>query len=258
MKLRVLGLIIIIIIIFFIGLAAILSAVSINQINSFSETDYQIKFNPFGISFYSPDLSTEIVKISPLDDFYYSKDTKDHLVSSSSFVGGAEDNNPLANILRTLMLGRKSLVWKAKSKEGIIITYEILKESNSLVRFKRKMNKTNIDVSAIGQSLVLCKDCLITDQMKRAFFTPKEVSSDKFKLAQSFQLTPVIVTNNILPDSISKLIILDSNFNTRLVIFIRPSQQIFYDDRWNLVELKTPLKNEVIEVIQTLSFKNVD
>lgn len=255
---KALSIVLIVIIIFFIGLAAILSAVSVNQIDSFSETDYQIKFNPYGISFYSPDLSTEIVKISPLDDYYYSKDAKDHLLSPSHIVKGAKDNNPFSNILRTLMLGRKSLVWKAESKEGKVITYEILKESNSLVRFKRKIEKPNPDIQAIGQSLILCKECLITDQMKRVFFAPKEAGGDKFKLAQSFQLTPVLVTNNILPDNISKLIILDSNFNTKLVIFIRPSQQVFYDEKWNLVELKTPLKSKTAEVIQTLSFKNVD
>lgn len=241
-----------------IGLISFISVITINSLNSFSQKDYQVKFNQFAAVFYSADLSSEVFKISPLDDYVYTNTSKNHVIPESDFNKAKDITNSFWNKIQVLLFHQSRIIWQAEGKNKVKVTYEMTEQPNSSVKITRKFSNLNPDTYAIGQSIVLCKDCFVTDQIKRVYFNSSDYSQERIRLADSYHLIPILLTDNVLPNDVSRIIIIDTNFNLRFIIPTQPGQQIFYDQKWSLLELKTPVNKRLLETSQIINFKNVE
>lgn len=222
-----------------IGFAIILTSLSRFQSKISSQSFYQISVNRYSLSFSQSILQKPVFKISPLDDYYYYGSTKDHIADSTTFTKIDDTNDKLEILLENMFFGDKRVKWTTLGNNGIKISYLISDYRGDSVKITRRLSNLKDEVYAIGQSIVLCDDCILIDQFKRVYFNGGLLSEQKLNLAQSLGLTPVILTSGILPTDVSEISILDLSANPKIVIPIFPNQQILYDERWHLLELKT-------------------
>lgn len=225
-----------------IGLLVIVVTLSKYNLGKVSKTSFQARLNTYSLNVYSSDLN-ELFKISPFDDFYYKGYTKNHLVERNSYKREVRFSEKLQSLLPGFLKPNNIITWSVSNKKDIYLTYQVTSDQNQIL-ITRTFEKLEPSVYAVGQSFIICKDCYIVDQYKKVYLSQSQVNDDKIKKANSAQFTPVIISQNLIPSNISKLIIFDSNFNPKYSISINSSQQVFYDEKWNLLELKTFINQE--------------
>lgn len=217
--------------VFLIGLATIIGVVLQSPLDNISKPIYQLKTTPTSLLFLSSALDEEIFKISPFDDYIYQGSNKTLVATTENFDEAKIIPNPL-------LFGQDKFRWKASTKTGVDIEYEINNQSENEILIKRKLTNKNGRVDSIGSSYVLCSTCLVTDQKKRFFLNQEFVEVGPISSAHSIGLIPTILSESLLPNDTTNITILDSSFNPKMSILIEPNTDVYYHQKWNIVELK--------------------
>ncbi len=217
------------------------------------QQDYKIELSQYSLNFYTNKLD-EVFKISPLDDYYYLGNLKDHLVKDSSFKQNRNLFTELALTIERLFLKQNHLEWSLQQgKLQVVYTVE---DQGNRIKIFRQLTGFSPKIDSIGQAITFCDDCLLTDEDKQVFLMENLLSEEKLTKISKLQLTPVIITGESLP-KVSKLIVLSPFGEKRLEILVDPDEQAYYFENWHVLELKTPvaLSKNLIKTSQTISIK---
>jgi len=191
--------------------------------------------------------------MSPLNDYYYNFDNKEHLeiTLSDSNTGNLFDQFLITT--RGLFLNKKTLVWNTlggNSKGKVAANYK-LEEIGNGIKITRNVNLEKLKPDRIGQVLKYCSGCIISDDRKRAFFNGETLSSSKIALASKLKLTVFVLGENefFLPGS-KKIFIIGGDGTVKAEIDTAGSE-VFLQEKWNVLEFKTPTngKNTVNQTI---------
>ena len=227
---------------FALGWGAVLGSIVRSQSGMLPHSSENIKLDKYMMHFYQSDLTTEILKINPYNDYYYTDSEKNHFYNQATFADGDDITKDFLSILKRLLFVQQRIVWKAKGKNGSEVIYEIRKD-NKYLKIARDVSKLKKGIKAIGQGIEYCQGCLITDQLGRAFFNQENFNQENIDFAKTLLLVPVSITGKLLPDDVTKLTIIDSNGNPKADIFIEPGSQIFLEDKYSVLEVKTKTIN---------------
>lgn len=194
-----------------------------------------------------------IFSISPLNDYYYEDNNKEHLELNLT---NSNDGNLYDQFLITtsdLFFNKRILIWNTignNSKGRISANYKIEEIGNG-IKVTRNISLEKIKPDQIGQILKYCSGCIIADDNKRAFFNGETIDSVKTALASKLKLTVFVLGENefFLPGS-KKIFIIEPNGTIKAEIDTKGSE-VFLQEKWNLLEFKTPIgtKNSVFQTI---------
>lgn len=194
---------------------------------------------PYNISFYN-NYEEIIFTVSPLNDYYYRGSLKEHLVNK---LGEDKRKNLWQEFLvsmKGLFLNRKELFWEV-SENDFTTSYDVLSKSNEIT-ILRKVKSLEKDFDAIGQSITICPKCLITDDQKRAYLSDSDLDKGKIDILEKIKFIPVIVREEqFLPSDIKKISILNETGESMLDIPVLNNEQISFQDKWEILEFKTPI-----------------
>lgn len=219
-----------------------------NPVRNMQQKDYKIELNRYSLVVSTNKLE-EILKISPLDDYYYLESLKDHLVKDANFSQNWSLFTELSLTLERLFLKQKHIVWSLQQGKMQII-YKVEDEGNR-IKISRNLKGFDPKIEAIGQAITFCKDCLLADEDGQVFLMENLLTVEKLAKVNQLQLTPVIISNEALP-KISKLVVL-SPFGERVEVSIAEDQQAFYFENWHVLELKTPVAGKDLKTTQIIS-----
>lgn len=222
-------------IIIIIGLLSIVITLARLPLENLFDKNFKAQITPFSINFYKDDSDEVVFKVSPFDDYYYQSSFKHHIEDKSIYLQNQGLLDKLINLL-SRMVNNKKLIWSMEGSKARI-TYTVFSKNGSL-ELVRQVHTLGIKVDAIGQSIVFCQTCMVTDEEKRVYFKASLLTQDKVDTAERLKLTPFIIENK-MPYRLSKLNIVDLDGNIKATILITSYQEIFFEEQWQLLELKT-------------------
>ena len=226
-----------------IGLISLAVVFLKTPINSFYIAENKAETTGFMLSIY--DKSANILfSVSPLNDYYYQGTTKDHL--EDKLVNSNSGNLIQQAILnfQGLILNKKSLIWNTEGKNGngkVLVNYAV-NSAPGKIEIVRQIEFEKIKADSISESVTICRDCLITDDKKRAYFNGFSITQQKIDSALRLGFIPVALgENQSFPLDISKISILNANGKPQVEIPIL-NNIVFLQDKWNLLEIKSAVK----------------
>lgn len=208
---------------------------------------YRIVQSQYSIDFISNRTGEELFSISPLEDYIYSDNKKDHIYNKTNYTA---KNDLLTRLLR--FFPRPQISWELTSKK-IGVSYYI-KENNAVIGILRVLSSNKIP-DAIGQSVVFCFDCFVKDDKMRIYFNPNQTDDDKFKISSKLNLTPYIIQENqFLPHGIGKISVVDREGKTQFEVYTDDRQDVYYSARFHLLEFKTYIDKKMPYISQKVVF----
>lgn len=225
------------------------------------QNDYSVHlYNNYAIGFFKNDTNNPVFTISPLDDYYYYEDSKEHLFTDlTTFKNTRDYIQESFALIKAILIGNKKLVWNIHDKnkrEGIKVNYTVVAKRGGYTQITRKLYNLNPKTYVIGQSIVICNNCMVADKQKRVYLQAELLSQEQIDAIQSLKLIPFVLSQNqSIPLTNSELIIINRKGVTEATIFKDPGQEIFFDEKYHLLELKTLVKNKKqIVVSQIIKF----
>lgn len=243
---------------FSLGVLALIGLVCLFLIFYFQKTvkitakGSQVEYSKYALSVFDTSGSL-IFSISPLNDYYYQLSKEYHVEEklNDSNTGNVIDQFLIA--FKGLFLNSQSITWKTNgvNEHGDASTNYNIQETKNGIKIVRKVNlKTKAD--ELGQVLKYCSGCIISDDKKRAFFNGDTITDSKTLLASKLNLTVFVLgENNYFLNGIKKVFIIASDGTVKAEIDTQGSE-VYLQEKWNLLELKTPLNgNSVSQTIVT-------
>lgn len=219
--------------------------------------EYLVHIYPYSIDFTKSDSGkTFLFKLSPRDDYYYQGSFKDHFINQQDFKKNRNYLEESLLLIERIILGNRKLVWHVEGNITGQLTkadYMILDKKNGNVQIIRRLN-TNTPIYAIGQTITVCNTCMITDENKRAYFNGELLSDEKLSMVEKINFSPLIVSKNQSISFISKIIIIDETGKTLLTFPVDKNQEVFFDEKYHLIEFKTFLNKGNKSVSQAVEF----
>ncbi len=211
---------------------------------------------PYNVSFYN-NLEEIIFTTSPLNDYYYQGLTKQHLVNKLKGSRNRQILQELRLTLDGLFFNKKEFFWNAEVvdlKNDFAVTYEI-KSGNNKIEILRTIKSPRKEFDSIGLALTFCSKCMVTDDKKRAYLNENFIEMDKISFLKKKNFIPVVVREGqFLPSDISRLIVLNEAGRVDMEIPVAIGQQISVQDKWGILELKTPVKKGKEAVINQIIY----
>lgn len=221
-----------------------------NPISQISIPQGEITATKYGIGLHG--FSGEFFLLgSPLNDFYYRGFSKNYLFDEilENKNGGLLKEFSIE--MEGLFLNQQSLelTFKGKNHDGEgSINYEVRYFSNRVEIKRNIILSKNFD--GVGQAIVICSGCFVTDDKKRIYLNPGFLATIDF--AAKMNLTPVVLgENQFFPAGISEVIILNKNGQVKIRIPINLNEQISLQENLNILEFRIPIKgiSEIKQII---------
>jgi len=215
-----------------------------NPTNQISVSQGEINATKYGLSL--QEVSGELFLFGfPLNDFYYHGFSKSHLLDkvSESKSGGPLEEFLIA--LKDIFLNEKDakLVFKGNNREGSGEIDYTVKYSDNRMEIERKISLSK-NFDAIGQSIVVCSGCFITDDRGRIYLNQGLLTQNIINFAAKMSLTPLVIgEDQFFPTGISKIIILDKEGKIKMQIPTYTNEQISLREEWNLLEFRIPVQS---------------
>ncbi len=237
----------------YLGLGLLIMAGALANVNlkSFPNEHFQVKVGQYGLYFFKDNPDHQIFEISPLDDYYYEGQTKDHLLTGNTVRESKETTDNIFNIVQTLIFHHRKIKWTSEGRSNTKIAYTVESQGN-ILNIQRKVLSADFTPEAIGQSLVICPSCLIVDDKNRIYFQEDYITPEKLNLAKNLNLTPVVTANVVLPSDINSISVYDQNFNLLFVLTVNPGENVTYDEQWHVLEVKIPI-NDLSATVQKIT-----
>lgn len=231
-------------------------------INLLRVSQMQFFFNTHNISLYSykitvnnannKQIDDEIIHFSPFDDYYYTRTEKDHFLADGKFT----PYDPLIQYKNKFNNYRyeqtNNLYWSFANTGTSIVNHFQITAHNNQLKITRSYSNLPEGVYAIGQSTVFCKDCYVTDDKKNVYFNGEAFSDDKASFADKNNLTPVFLTDQLFPNGVQKITIINKDLKPLVSIYNENGDEMYYDEKWQLIEIKTKLKDNNQKLTQTI------
>lgn len=200
---------------------------------------YRIDFTKYSIAIFKDNTGEQVLQVSPQDDYYYQGSLKDHIISQSEF---QRRHNYLAEsvLLFKKLFGGKTYQWSAEGDNQIwhaVVSYELSMTSDGVV-IKRTLPKLPKTIYAIGQAVVFCDTCIVTDNLKRIYYNGDSVSTKDLSVGKKLGLTPFVLDRHQSIVGITKLNILDAEGKPLATLPVYSDQEVYFDQKYHLVELK--------------------
>ncbi len=231
-------------------------------INLLRVSQMQFFFNSHNISLYSYKITVnnannrqideEIIHFSPFDDYFYTRTEKDHFLAEGKFT----PYNPLIQFKNKFNNYRyeqtNNLYWSFANTGSPIINHFQIANKDDQLKVTRSYSNLPKDIYAIGQSTVFCKDCFVIDDNKNIYFNGESFSDDKALFAEKNNFTPVFLTDQLFPYGVQKITIINKELKPEVSIYNENSDEMYYDEKWQLIEIKTKLKEDNQKLTQTI------
>lgn len=241
-----------------IGLLSVYKGMIKIPVTKIPQEAYFTYTSSYSINFARSDNEKMLVfKVSPRDDYYYDGLFKGHFINTQKFVQTKSIFNNAFFLLGDIINGSNKLNWTVEEKtieKNIKVSYTVKDEANGYVQINRKVN-LNSSIDAIGQSIVFCDTCFLIDNNKNVYLNANSSSKEKLNYIETLNLVPVFVSiNQSLPYS-PEFKIIDQDAKVLLTVLIGKEQEVFLDEKYHLLELKTYLKDKKKkEVSQIIKF----
>ncbi len=226
-----------------IGLVSLAVVFLKTPINSFYAAGNKVESSGFVLSIYDKSANV-LFSVSPLNDYYYQGIIKDHLENK---LVNSNSGNLIQQVIlnfQALILNKKSLIWNTEGNNGngkVLVNYTV-NSAPGKIEIVRQIEFEKIKADSISESITICRDCLITDDKKRAYFNGFSITQQKIDSALRLGFIPVALgENQSFPLDISKILILNVNGKTQVEIPIS-NNLVFLQDKWNLLEVKSAVK----------------
>lgn len=231
-------------------------------VNLLRVSQMQFFFNSYNISLYSYKITVsnannkqtneELIHFSPFDDYYYTRTEKDHFLAEGKFTP-YDALIQYKNKFNNYQYERTgNLYWSfANTGTPIINHFQITKQDNQL-KVTRSFSNLPKEVYAIGQSTVFCKECFITDEKRNIYFNGESFSDEKAAFADKNNFTPVFLTDQLFPYDVQKITIISKELKPIVSIYNENGDEMYYDEKWQLIEVKTKLKDSNQKLTQTI------
>ena len=198
-----------------------------------NSTEFRVLSTPYSIDFFSNNTEEKLFKISPYDDYIYFGNRKDHVYNKPEYRMEKDYFSEILNFL----LQSKNLTWKLRT-ERTGMTYTV-KASDNEVNILRNFKADTMPTS-IGQSIVFCFDCLVSDEYNKIYFNSDQLTKEKLFLAQKLKLIPLLISKDqFFPKGVYRIKIISRLGRPRFEIYVNDYQEIYYDEKYHLIELKT-------------------
>lgn len=201
---------------------------------------YRLDFTQYAIALFKDSEADPIVRVSPRDDYYYQAAFKDHIINQSHFKRKRNYLQELTFLL-SMNFGAKTYYWNAEGSNRNwqpTISYAVTSKGKT-VTIQRTIPNLPKKVYAIGQTLVYCNGCFIADDQDRIYFSGTALTPQEFDEIQKLPFTPVILGVHQSITGVSKIRIINAQGKELLTIPVYSNQEIFIDQEFHLVELKT-------------------
>lgn len=214
---------------------------------------YRAQVHPFSIVFYTNE-EEELFKVSPLDDYFYKAQTKNHLTKDSDFRQNTNLIEEFKIILQRIFSNAEKLTW-AITKGKTKIKYEVKDKKNGIVQIERSLENFPPEINAVGQSIVICSECLVVNQDKTlVYFREDQLISEKLEKSDELGLIPLIVDEQLPVDTL-KLLIIGSAGEKKFEVEVAPGQEVYFSQELNILELKTLIDNKkAVNISQIIKF----
>ncbi|MDP3988087.1 MAG: hypothetical protein Q8P80_02990, partial [Candidatus Levybacteria bacterium] len=181
--------------------------------------------------------------------------SKNHFINQPNFGESKNYFEEFVLLFERVFAGDNRLIWHVgpKGDNQIKATYSVADQKNGGVQVMRNLN-TDLKISAIGQSVIICSLCMVRDNSK-IFFDAGLINDSKLLIAQKLGFSSLVVSKTqVMPILGTKLVVIDQQGNSLAQINIEKNQEVFFDERYNLIEFKTPLEGKEKIVSQTIKF----
>lgn len=217
------------------------------------QNHYKAEITPFSVLF-SDSENNNLFRISPSDDYIYSPTLEEHLINNSGFKETRNLIDEFESTLERLFLQERKLTWKI-TQGKLKITYEITTSKDDTVQIIRTLENLPAQTNAIGQTISLCKDCLVISENENLLYLKQDLLTNaEFEKAKKLNLIPLVTTEQ-LPVGITKLLILSPDGEKKLELQVSPDQEVYYLSDWNILVLKTPVSDQkTVKVSQSIKF----
>lgn len=245
---------ILILVIILIGLSTILLSYFRMSQERLVGQGYRVDFTKYSIAIFKDNTGEQVLRISPQDDYYYQGSLKDHIINKSEF---QRKHNYLAEsvLLVQKLFGGKTYQWSAEGDNQIwhaVVSYDFSMTSDGVV-IKRTLPKLPKTVYAIGQAVIFCDTCIVTDNLKRIYYNGDSVSTQDLSIGKKLVLTPFVLDRHQSIVGITKLHILDAQGKPLVTLPVYSDQEVYFDQKYHLVELKAIIPAKRTEIMtQTL------
>lgn len=219
--------------------------------------EFRAQIGPYAIEFYTNKKTEPLFRVSALDDFYYIGSSEDHIIDNvADFQNDSVFFNEL-NMLVSNIVSQNKLLWAIvgqNHKKTVKIAYEVEKKEDGWIEITRKLTTNQYGVYAVGKSITFCSNCMLKDNNNQIYFATSLLQQEKIETANRLKLTPFIIDRK-LPLHISELFVIDPKGNTQLDLPIDKKEEIYFDEQWHLLEIKTFIpEGEAIVVRQRIKF----
>jgi hypothetical protein len=210
--------------------------------------NYFVKGDRVEASYYSLavfDNSGDILfSTSPLNDYYYNYQVKDHLQDklSSSNNGGIRED--LLQTLSSLFLNKRSLSWNTNGVNSIgkVSANYTASPTSAGLEITREIKFEKNAPASIGEAVKVCSDCLVADDKNRAYFNGNALTKSNIDLASRLNRTPLVLrSEQYFPSDASKILFIKPDGTVILEIPVAGAQ-VFWEEDWQLLVFKYPVK----------------
>lgn len=226
--------------IIFIGLSTIIVGFLRVQQERLEGQGFRVDFTKYSIAIFKDNTSEQILRISPQDDYYYQDSLKDHVINQA-YVERKRNYTEEVIFLFGKIFGVKTFRW---SEEGdnkqwhAAVSYGITVTSDGIV-IQRQFSNIPKNVYAIGQAVVFCNTCLVVDNFNRRYLNGDSVSTQDFTFSEKHNLSALVFDRHQSIIGISRLRILSAQGKTLAELPVYSDQEVFFDQKYHLLELKT-------------------
>lgn len=230
-----------------IGLLSFAFSISNYAGDTISFGKFSFSTNDGVMSVYKQGSQTTLFALSPLDDYIYA-DVKEHIASSVN----QTQVNPIPGWVQMAagpFIPQQSLIWDVNVPSSLLlsnITYAIT-TSQDKINIQRTVKGSSL--TEIGESLVYCYGCYVTDG-QNIYFNTVEIDPSMIALTQQLHLTPVFVsTDQYLPTTESSLFVINAQGQKQYQLFIAKEDKIYLQERWHLLEIDHPLIGSTVQEV---------
>lgn len=198
-----------------------------------------------------------LFSITPLNDYYYNYQVKDHLQDNLSYSDNGGIREEFWQSLSSLFLNTRRLIWNTNGTNSIgrvSASYTALPTSQGLQITRDITFEKN--PAGIGEAIKVCADCMVADDKNRAYFSGNGALKSSIELASRLNRTPLVLrAEQYFPSDATEILFIKPDGGVAMEIPVAGAQ-IFWEQDWQLLVFKYPVRtNSKIEMKQEIDIK---
>jgi hypothetical protein len=195
------------------------------------------------------------MRVSPYDDYFYTDRAKRHVAERRSLTRVRSIEEYLS-FLQSLLFKPSELYLSIEDgAQRPSITYKVSFGEKKQFVLSRTLSEESRGINAIGQSFVLCYNCIVTDDQGYAYFNYELLAERKEDYAKALGLVVFSIhRNQPLPGvgTEREIVVRDALGKRMLSVYLMADDIVYYDEKYRLLEIKRELQlQQPTEVVIT-------